>query len=742
MRKKFSRLKYATLAALAGAFLLASCSQTQTQVPEENPPANEPPKPIQISIEGIAPGDVIGGITTFQVGINEDSQVTEVSAYIDDVLIGSYQINVSDVAPQALNYTFNLNTYACSESYLGALTGLGCSPSDTTPVILNGEHTIKVVAKNSEETRDVSVNIAVFNRDWMLTSISGNSAKDSNEDVWYGGGDVSITAYPILYSGADVSAIRFKPPSSLDVGAGSGTSVDVPVSDGSATLTIAAADNSTYEGSTSFSLYFVYGDGSVSSSYWASYRLDFAAPGAANSAVVCREDTPLAANDFATSSNLYAGVDAYAESGVGGVKAIADVQTTAGATVLADYELMGLELTSCGAVAKLEGLPEGGFYTVTVKKLVDALGNGADYALNSVVFAIDNTPPELTLATGADSRVYFNSASLNTGSLVGFDLNGNSVGPNLSSNAYAAASDPAGGNPPVSSGVASYAWSVNGEPITGLTTEAIPGLNDIGAVLGTAPQGYYELSVQAVDVAGNKSAPLSLTVLYDNTAPNVVFTSPTVTSLTGASTFTATASATDNVALKSGAIYWQVAGYTFEALAPVTNAWGSTQTAQDYSTALTAWLANNGGNPSNLSLYAEVYDQAGNSLATATLGPLSVTPANANGVGSVASVTDSPNITAAGGGSTTLTIDHTAGTANLVAMHIYRYDPDTGYYEYLGDASDVGGGTYTFVVTLPAGVAGGISGDALFLIVEEYDNGLIQGNTYNYDTDALTAAVF
>jgi hypothetical protein len=310
------------------------------------------------------------------------------------------------------------------------------------------------------------------------------------------------------------------------------------------------------------------------------------------------------------------------------------------------------------------------------------------------------------------------------------------VGPTIAG--WLDVNDPSSGTPPVASGVNpnGYIWTVNGQTITSVTTSDIPGLDAISAVLGSAPQGYYTLTVRATDNAGNASDPVTLLVLYDNTAPNVVFTQPSSPALTGGAAFTATARATDNVDLLQGRIFWSYdpANIRFEAFSSSPKAFGTpAQSTADYSASLTALKPAVVG---DFSLFAWVRDQARNAPATATLA-LNVTPANANTAGAVSAVAETPNITGPGGGSTTLTITHTGGTATVKAVHVYLWESNVSgydYYKFVGDAGIVSPGQYAIVVTAPAGLS-----TPQVLVVVEYDNGLARGHIYNYDTNTLTS---
>jgi hypothetical protein len=461
-------------------------------------------------------------------------------------------------------------------------------------------------------------------------------------------------------------------------------------------------------------------------------------PAAATIAIVCRDNTPLANGDFANDANLKAGLNLLTpDLGVRGDTLVLDLRTTTGVTVLADVSVP-LTAPGCLGAGALSGLGEGGFYRVHVKAVRDALGNSRTFSppLASIAFAIDTTKPTLALRTGRDSRAYFNSPSLNTGALAGQDLNDNAVGPTIAG--WLDVNDPSSGTPPVASGVNpnGYIWRVNDRTITSVTNNQIPGLNDINAALGSAPQGYYTLTVRATDNADNVSDPVTLLVLYDNVAPNVVFTLPSSPALTGGAAFTATARATDNVDLLQGRIFWSFGSIRFEAYSSSQKAFGApAQSTVDYSASLTALKPAAGG---DFSLFALVRDQAGNAPATSTLA-LNVTPANASTAGAVSGVTETVDITGAGGGSTTLTITHTPNPtdpARVKAVRVYLWESKHGtydYYKFVGNAVSLGGGQYAITVTAPAGLS-----TPEVLVVVEYDNGLARGRIYNYDSNTLS----
>jgi hypothetical protein len=766
---KARRLKALGFALLGGLALLFAGCQQQAQAPQ-------PGQPTTVAVEGVYDSN-----TTNPVDPNNVSRLVIVRAKValGSVVPDKVQFLLDDrveyevsfgaatqgLRPQQATYTFewNLNT--------AGLDG-------TTPKYPNGAHSVKVrlMKGTSAVATSTATNLVFNNQDFIVLKLSGN-AINKGGNRYYGGGPVSMEVVPVLYSGKQVASVR------LDVSAVAADLDDAaPGVQSTKTLTAApyvftipyntANRTNASLGGTSFFAspstpytYFTvtYTDTTtLSSSNYAvldgaqvlvdttglfsnnpvfasvsNIRLDYYVAPLTGSAIARRGSNPLADGQFANDANLRAGLSSLTlDAGVGGDTLVLDVRTTTGVTVLADVSVP-LTDGGCAGAGALSGLGEGGFYRVLAKAVKDALGNSRTFSppSSSAAFAIDTTKPTLALGTGRDSRAYFNSASLNTGALSGQDLNGNAVGPTIAG--WLNVNDPTSGTPPVASGVNpnGYIWTVNGQTITAVTTSDIPGLNAISAALGSAPQNYYTLTLRATDNAGNASDPVTLSVLYDNMAPNVVFTQPSSPALTGGAAFTATARATDNVDLLQGRIFWSYGSIRFEAYSSSQKAFGPpAQSTVDYSASLTALKPTA---PGNFSLFAWARDQARNAPATASLG-LTVTPANGNTAGSVSGVTETPNITGPGGGSTTLTITHSGGTATVKAVHVYLWESNDGtndYYRFVGDAVSLGGGQYAIVVTVPAGLS-----TPQVLVVVEYDNGLALGYTYDYDSGNLTLA--
>jgi hypothetical protein len=762
---KARRLKALGFALLGGlALLFAGCGQ-QAQAPQ-------PGQPTTVAVEGVyssttlTPVDPnnVSGLVIVRAKVALGSVVPDKVQFLLDDRV-EYEVSfgaaTQGLRPQQATFTFewNLNT--------AGLDG-------TTPKYPNGPHSVKVrlMKGTTAVATSTATNLVFNNQDFIVLKLSGN-AINRGGNRYYGGGPVSIEVVPVLYSGKQVASVRLDLPTvDLDDAAPGVQSTrtltaapyvfTIPYNtanrnnanlDGTDFFTFAFTPyvhfTVTYTDTTTLPSSFLYAvlDGTQvlvdttglfsNNPAFASFgntRLDYYVAPLTGSAIACRGNTQFIVDgEFANNANLRAGLSALTlDAGAGGDTLVLDVRTTTGVTVLADVSVP-LTGFGCPGAGALSGLGEGGFYRVFAKAVRDALGNSRTFSppSSSVAFAIDTTKPTLALETGRDSRAYFNSASLNTGALAGQDLNGNPVGPNIAG--WLDVNDPSSGTPPVASGVNpnGYIWTVNGQTITSVTDDRIPGLNDISAVLGSAPQGYYTLTVRATDNAGNASDPVTLLVLYDNTVPNVFFALPSSPALTGGAAFTATARATDNVDLLQGRIFWSYDpdNIRFEAFSSSPKAFGTpAQSTADYSASLTALKPAAGG---DFSLFALVRDQARNAPATAILG-LNVTPANANTAGTVSAVTETPDI-GAGGGSTTLTITHTGGTATVRAVRVYLWESNVGgydYYKFVGDAVSLGGGQYAIVVTAPPGLS-----TPQVLVVVEYDNGLARGYIYNYATN-------
>jgi hypothetical protein len=197
---KARRLKALGFALLGGlALLFAGCGQ---QGGGGTGGGQNQPKPIQVSITGVTPGEVVNGTRTVTVSVNEDSQVQEVALFVNDTLVARYNIAAQGIRPQAFQYDFKVNTAACDRAFLTSSTGTGCSVTRNTPLFPNGTYQIRAVVKNPVETKTISVPVVLDNKDLIAFTISGNSAQDADGRTWYGNGDVTVRGVIVNYTGA------------------------------------------------------------------------------------------------------------------------------------------------------------------------------------------------------------------------------------------------------------------------------------------------------------------------------------------------------------------------------------------------------------------------------------------------------------------------------------------------------------------------------------------------------------
>lgn len=404
---KGNRLKIFGFALLGGlALLFAGCGQQAG-----TGGGQELPKPIQISLTGVTPNQVITGVRNVNVSINEDAQAQEVSLYVDDQLIGKYTIAAQGLRPQALGYNFTINTWACDAAYLASNVGTGCSVNDNTPLFTNGTHTVKAVVKNALETKSLSVPVNLQNPDWVILNLTGKNAKDAHNYTWYGGDDLTLEAVPVSYSGRPISSVllsvdRQDIPNTTIVASPNAPTLDAtekPVSGNKATFVIAKANNANtgVEGGVYFEAQVRYGDDGTLSSVagYHYYALDFDGPSFGGYKVKLNgvyEDgvnTLLATTGgwLNGQSPLY--VDA-TDAGVGGVTY--QLQVLQGSTVKA----------TLNPNDTLASVPEAntGTYTLKVVNLADALGNITSVPSTSP-FGLDKTKPTITTTFAANGKV-------------------------------------------------------------------------------------------------------------------------------------------------------------------------------------------------------------------------------------------------------------------------------------------------------------------------------------------------
>ena len=568
---KKGKLKVLAAALVAGAaLLLAGCGQQTQQTQQPPQGGQEPPKPIQPVIE-LTQGGTYGGIVYFSVSYNENSQVQSIEVYVDGKLLGKQEITTSSagVKPQALWPSFTLNTLACTEAYIGTDSGTGCSPSDNTPVFLNGKHTVKAVLKNAVETKSVSVDVYFQNDDRLLSDLSGNSATDAGGFTWYGGDDLTLKLIPVSYSGKPVSKIwvygrgRSVPRTyicgantGVDLGAGAGRAVEVPVSGGSASVTISKTLNSGLTGGVQFSAGLKYDDGTYSSTLSiADYALDFYAPTVVDYRMKLNGVYDATVNSIATATSnwfngdspLYVKANEVASRWCSGQQGVGGVS----------YQIQVLD-SSSNVVATLNpgdtlaGVPEAptGSYDLQVVNLKDALGNTQTApiasAFGGATFGVDKTPPSLASTFAADGKTLNGTlglASALTGTLTesgsGVGSAANDVSAALPSSTSAGGAGwlieatfggctytldtlaAANTNLPTTSG--SYTLDM-----TELSASATPAgcTSAYSAPTASSGDGNYTVTIRAVDQARNVSDPVTVSFYWLTTPPTLTFNSP------------------------------------------------------------------------------------------------------------------------------------------------------------------------------------------------------------------------
>ncbi len=415
---KGNRLRALLGYALLGgtALLFAGCGQQAG-----GGQGQEPPKPINISLSGVSNGQVVSGVVTVGVSVNEDSQPREVKLYVDDKLVGQYTIAPQGIRPQALSYEFKVNTAACDLAYLGREDSTGCTPSDPTPLFTNGSHTVRAEVTNPVETKSLSVTVILDNSDTVLLTMSGNNAQDATGYTWYGGQDLTLRAVPVIYSGKTATAVRFTqnnwtgsiPGTTISLTTTSvaeiGTGVEVPLSSGQATLTIARSSNTSLEGGKQIIAGIRYSDGTLDSYAGTAYfALDFKAPGSPVYRVNLngvKSDTldnvidPATGTDGWLNGNSPISVSA-TENGVGGV-------TYQGIEVrkASDNSLVATLNPGDTLASVPEASSATGAYYLKVLNLRDALGNTLASPGASSPFNLDKTKPTLSTTFGANGRV-------------------------------------------------------------------------------------------------------------------------------------------------------------------------------------------------------------------------------------------------------------------------------------------------------------------------------------------------
>lgn len=561
MNKSRHKLPLAALVAGA-ALLLAGCSQPAAQ---PQPGGQENPKPIQPTI-GLVNGQVYGtdvggnGVINVGVSYNEDAQVREVSLYVDDKLVGTQTVTASSaggVKAQSLTASFAVNLRACAAAKIGSgdPNDTGCSATSNTPVFPNGPHTVKAVLKNAVETKTLSVNVTFNNKDEVLLSLSGNNAKDANNYTWYGGADLTVTAVPVSYSGKAVSKVRLSSATSgpipqtsipasgsnLDLGNGSGSLVEQPVSGGSATFTIAKAQNGGVEGGIALYGEIRYSDGTKSNPSGPTYyALDFKAPQYTALKMKLNGVYTGTVANIAASTNgwlngqspLFADVS---DGGVGGVTYQTKVLKDSDGSVVATLN----PNDTLAAVAEAPG----NTYDLQVVGVKDALGNTLTPDPSAIgPFGLDKTAPALNTTFAANGKA-LNGTLAATSTDINFSLSESGSGTPGAVGGAAPSSSSAGAagyiiqvtknscTYTLSSGGTSSLPATSGAgnvtlPSTGAPTPlgCSSAYQAPGTALNSPGDGNHTVTIQVVDRARNVSAPISVNFYWLTQTPTVTFT--------------------------------------------------------------------------------------------------------------------------------------------------------------------------------------------------------------------------
>jgi len=399
---KVRRLKALGFALLGGlALLLAGC-------PQQGNVGQNQPKPIQVSITGVTPGEVVNGTKTVNVSINEDSQVQEVALFVNDTLVARYNIGAQGVRPQALQYDFRVNTAACDRANLTS-SSTGCSVTSNTPLFPNGTYQIRAVVKNPVETKTISVPVVLDNKDRIAFTISGNSAQDANGNTWYGNGNVTVRGVIVNYTGATYTFQRVNA-TTWKINRTGGQAVDtsnfLPSADqnitGGATLSSASGIDLVFaksdNGITSSSV--AYFDSTTYSAYilggtLPTLRIDNQAPAAPTPQVQrLYEETPVNATSgipVSRSTKLFYSGASDPGPGVGTDPASFQATLKFG---------IPTQTVTKGRGDSLNDLPAGN-YNITVEKLVikDRLGNTTEVTTGLPTLNFNTTPASISFAS-------------------------------------------------------------------------------------------------------------------------------------------------------------------------------------------------------------------------------------------------------------------------------------------------------------------------------------------------------
>jgi hypothetical protein len=174
------------------------------------PPTEGTQTPATVSIAGIknAAGNSIavnavkGDDVFVTLNVNpNDAKVTKVSLSIAGVKVASQVFLAGAFGESTQQITFHVDTTEEGVAYI-----IDEVAGTATVIFTNGEHPLvaSVFSEGSEGAGTATVSIKLANDDTMIVKHEleegFKSALDSNGNLWYMG-DITVTAYPILFSG-------------------------------------------------------------------------------------------------------------------------------------------------------------------------------------------------------------------------------------------------------------------------------------------------------------------------------------------------------------------------------------------------------------------------------------------------------------------------------------------------------------------------------------------------------------
>lgn len=173
-------------------------AETTPTVPTQT--GGNPPQPV-LSVNTFDP--YVLGKTYANVEIAEtDSELKSVKVYAQPVTDCASATFVPSEATLIWDRVFVGNSNALSTQGLTYFGDWDTSAlNGTTPKHLNGDYLVIAESTSySDKTAYDKQCVEVRNTDTIDIQISGNSAKDASNATWYGNGDITVTATPILYT--------------------------------------------------------------------------------------------------------------------------------------------------------------------------------------------------------------------------------------------------------------------------------------------------------------------------------------------------------------------------------------------------------------------------------------------------------------------------------------------------------------------------------------------------------------